>query len=105
MTGLTCSVNTCINHCGGYCSLHSVKVGGHQAAMKDETYCGSFAQREEGSSNSAASCTPNPHMTVKCSAQNCAHYKNGRCGAEDIIVSGGSAAAMQETLCDTFTAR
>ena len=104
-TGLTCTVNTCINHCDGYCSLHSINVGGHQAMMKDETFCRSFAQRPEGTQNSTNFCAANPHMSIKCSVEGCAYYKNGRCKAENVIVSGGSADAMQDTLCDTFTMR
>ena len=37
MAGLTCSVNTCANHNGGYCCRNSIKVDGPSAVMKDQT--------------------------------------------------------------------
>lgn len=42
MAELTCSVNTCASHNGGYCCRNSIKIDGHSAVMKDQTFCGSF---------------------------------------------------------------
>ena len=48
MAELTCSVNTCASHNGGYCCRNSIKIDGHSAVMKDQTFCGSFQQKTGG---------------------------------------------------------
>ena len=39
MADLTCSVNTCASHNGGYCCRRAIEIHGPGAAMKDETFC------------------------------------------------------------------
>ena len=51
MAELTCSVNTCASHNGGYCCRNSIKIDGHSAVMKDQTFCGSFQQKTGGAVN------------------------------------------------------
>ena len=53
MAELTCSVNTCASHNGGYCCRNSIKIDGHSAVMKDQTFCGSFQQKTGGAVNAA----------------------------------------------------
>ena len=91
MAELTCSVNTCASHNGGYCCRNSIKIDGHSAVMKDQTFCGSFQQKTGGAVNAACGSTPNPHMEIRCS--------------ENVTVSGGSVTEMTETICDSFEAR
>ena len=89
MAELTCSVNTCASHNGGYCCRNSIKIDGHSAVMKDQTFCGSFQEKTGGVVNAACGSTPNPHMEIRCSASHC----------------GGSVTEMTETICDSFEAR
>ena len=106
MADLTCSVNTCASHNGGYCCRRAIEIHGPGAAMKDETFCGSFLPRAEGeATNSVSSCHPNPTMEVHCTAGRYAYNEGGRCTAENVGISGGSADVMQETLCDSFVLR
>ena len=105
MAGLTCSVNTCANHNGGYCCRNNIKVEGPSAVMKDQTFCSSFQERMEGAVNSTCGSAPNPHMEIRCSASRCAYNQNGHCSADHVTVSGGSAEGMTETICDSFEAR
>ena len=105
MAELTCSVNTCASHNGGYCCRNSIKIDGHSAVMKDQTFCGSFQQKTGGAVNAACGSTPNRHMEIRCSASHCAHNQGGHCSAENVTVSGGSVTEMTETICDSFEAR
>lgn len=84
MAELTCSVNTCASHNGGYCCRNSIKIDGHSAVMKDQTFCGSFQQKTGGAVNAACGSTPNPHMEIRCSASHCAHNQGGHCSAENV---------------------
>ena len=95
MAELTCSVNTCASHNGGYCCRNSIKIDGHSAVMKDQTFCGSFQQKTGGAVNAACGSTPS----------HCAHNQCGHCSAENVTVSGGSVTEMTETICDSFEAR
>ena len=105
MAELTCSVNTCASHNDGYCCRNSIKIDGRSAMMKDQTFCGSFQEKNSGAVNAACGSTPNPHMEIRCSASHCTHNQSGHCSAENVTVSGGSATVMTDTTCDSFEAR
>ena len=105
MAELTCSVNTCASHSGGYCCRHGIEIDGRNAVMKDDTCCRSFQKKDSGAMNAACGSSPNPHMEIRCTAGHCTHNSNGRCTAEAVGVSGGSVTEMSETICDSFEAR
>ncbi len=105
MTKLNCSVIHCASNAEGNCCRPEITVNGTTACKCDETCCGSFTKIAEGATNSMDYSNPNPISDVNCTAKNCVHYKENKCCAESINVSGTTASNKTDTECDTFSCK
>ena len=105
MTKLNCDVIHCSSNRDGCCCRPSIKVAGTTACTCNETCCDSFSKIEQSASNSMDYSQPNPVSDISCSVKNCIHYKNNKCYAETINVSGTNACCKKETECNTFRNR
>lgn len=103
MTALRCSAMTCVYNKSQLCSKGQIDVQGQDARMSDETCCGSFCERSEGSAkNSTADGCGCETIQIACEACHCSYNTDKKCTASAIDVSGAHACNCQETKCDTF---
>jgi len=102
MTNLSCSVTNCAHNKDDLCSLNDIKVGGHQANVKEETCCSSFEDREDSVQNMSDSSQAEPETEIECDARECVYNEDKECTASEIHVSGDGASECEETECHTF---
>lgn len=102
MTGLQCSVSSCVYNEERLCCLDSIKVEGTTADVADSTACASFVDRNKvGYRNEYEQ--PRQTHSIECMAEKCAYNRGMNCTADHIQVAGGRAKEFDETRCDTFT--
>lgn len=103
MTILKCSATTCVYNDDMLCSKGEINVIGNEAHRPDETSCGSFRERGEGSAqNTVANGCGCQSIKIDCNAQKCIYNENCKCTAAAIDVAGENACDCRETKCSTF---
>lgn len=103
MTTLKCSAVTCIYNKDQLCSKGNINVTGEKAEYSDETSCGSFRERSEGTAQNSAHCECGcEEIQIDCKAHNCTYNEHCKCTASAIQVTGSHAHDSAETNCSTF---
>lgn len=101
MTTLKCSATTCIYNEDHLCSRGEIDVMGAGAHRADETSCGSFRERSEGSASNRTGCGCH-EIQIECKAHHCTYNEDCKCTADAIHVAGEHAADSHQTECSTF---
>ena len=103
MTILKCSAVKCVYNKEELCSKGGIDVVGENATSANETSCGSFQERQEGSvTNSFTNGCGCEKIQIDCKAHNCTYNDNCKCTASSLQVDGSNAHESCDTKCDTF---
>lgn len=103
MTILKCSAIKCVYNKEQLCSKGEIDVTGENATSANETSCGSFQERPEGSmTNSFTSGCGCEKIQIDCKAHNCTYNDDCKCTASSIQVDGSNAHKSCDTKCETF---
>ena len=103
MTILKCSAVKCVYNKEELCSKGGIDVVGENATSANETSCGSFQERQEGSvTNSFTNGCGCEKIQIDCKAHSCTYNDNCKCTAASIQVDGSNAHESSDTKCDTF---
>ena len=106
MTILNCTAVTCVYNKDRLCSRGEIQVTGSDARIADETCCGSFRDRNEGSAvNSIKDSCGCEKINIDCKAQECTYNDQRKCTASAIDVVGCSTDGCNETKCNTFSCK
>jgi hypothetical protein len=85
------------------CSRGSIEVMGASASRSDETCCGSFKDRREGSAtNSMTEGNGCEKIQISCKAEDCTYNSAQQCTASAIDITGNNACTCKDTNCSTF---
>lgn len=103
MTELKCHANTCCHNQEECCCKSTINVSGSQACCEDDTCCGSFQEKKEGSVSNSLKKAKHA-IQITCDATDCKHNKECTCRATTIEVSGRGASSAKQTACDSFQA-
>ena len=91
MTKLKCSVCSCASNKDDYCCRPCIDVSGVGACCCSETNCSSYSEKSGGMSNSMNEYTNvNSTLDIKCTAEKCVHYDNGKCHSGLVNIVQGS---------------
>lgn len=101
MPELKCTVQTCAHNKQFYCDLDSIKVEGNTAKNAEETCCGSFVERKEGSYSNVTG-EASPTSCIDCKATECMYNNECKCHAGKISVEGSDACHCDQTECASF---
>nr|WP_317365355.1 DUF1540 domain-containing protein [uncultured Blautia sp.] len=106
MTILNCTAVTCVYNKDRLCSRGEIEVTGSDARAADETCCGSFRDRNEGSAtNSLKDSCGCEKINIDCKARECTYNEHCRCTASAIDINGENACTEAETKCGTFACK
>lgn len=70
MSILDCNVNTCVHYADNCCCRSNILVEGTHASTDNETSCGNFGERRNGSCQNSAS-EAKLQLAVDCEAISC----------------------------------
>ena len=101
MTQLKCEASQWSYNKNNLCFLDSIKVGGAQASVSENTCCDSFIKQDDAAfSNSVGE--PDLCADIACKAENCVHNSGCKCQADSIQIAGDSAVQNEQTCCSSF---
>ena len=104
MPSLKCDVTTCLHNADKYCCKNVILVEGSDAKKPENTCCSSFDEAKENRYKNEFE-SKNLALSVDCEEVNCRYNQDKKCKAKHIIISGGKAKEMEQTLCATFEER
>ena len=104
MTNLSCNATTCTHNADKCCCLGGIDVKGTNACSCEDTCCGSFDNRENGSAHNSSN-SPKLNLSIQCAAHNCVYNKENACHADHVDISGITAVNADDTVCATFVSR
>lgn len=102
MTILKCSATTCAYNEDMLCSRGEIDMMGESAYSAEETCCGSFREKGQGTMNSAKNGCGCETIQIDCKACGCTYNDKCKCTAASINVDGNDARTCDETKCSTF---
>ncbi len=102
MTILKCSATTCAYNEDMLCSRGEIDMMGESAHSAEETCCGSFREKGQGTMNSAKNGCGCETIQIDCKACGCTYNDKCKCTAASINVDGNDARKCDETKCSTF---
>lgn len=101
MTGLKCSVSTCVHYSDNCCCKDSIYVEGAEARSVKETCCGSFEENNGGFFKNVFK-TPESKLRIECDVEKCMYNDGHLCRAEQVNIVGDGARVIAQTSCGSF---